>query len=259
MELTGKRIIITGGASGIAASAVRGLVAGGARVASIDVATDAGAQVVATANAAGGAGLATFHTASVVDRPGFFAAVDAAVQVMGGLDGLIHAAGVQQYKPAEDLDDDDWDRVMGINARGTMIANQAVFPHLKANGGGRIVNFASAAGLVGLPGAPHYSASKGAVLGWTRALAQAWAQHGITVNAVAPAMWTAMYDATRGRLSPDELVAHDAMMARAIPLGGRLGDPDIDMTPVLAFLVGDGARFITGQTLPVDGGTAMTR
>ncbi len=258
MELTGKRIIITGGASGIAASAVRGLVARGARIASIDVSTEAGEWIVSMANAAG-PGYATFHTASVVDRAGFLAAVEQAVQVMGGLDGLIHSAGVQQYKPAEDLNDDDWDRVVGINARGTMIANQTVFAHLKANGGGSIVNFASAAGLVGLPGASHYSASKGAVLGWTRAVAQAWAQHGITVNAVAPAMWTAMYDATRGQLTAAELLAHDAMMARAIPLGGKLGDPDTDMTPVLAFLVGDGARFITGQTLPVDGGTVMTR
>lgn len=258
MGLTGKRVIVTGGASGIAASAVRGLVAAGARVASIDVSADAGEKVVAEANAAG-PGSASFHTASVSDRAAMFPAVDEAVAAMGGLDALIHAAGVQQYKPAEDLDDADWERVVGINARGTMIANQAVFAHLKANGGGRIVNFASAAGIKGLPGCAHYSASKGAVLGWTRAVAQEWATHNITVNAVAPGIWTAMYDRTRSRLNEAELAAHDAAMARAVPLGGKLGNADTDMTPVLVFLVGDGARFITGQTLPVDGGAVMVR
>ena len=258
MDLTGKRVIVTGGASGIAASAVRGLVAAGAAVASIDVSADAGRQVAAEANAVG-PGTASFHEASVGDRAAMASAVDAAIVQLGGLDALIHAAGIQQYKPAETLDDADWDRVVGINARGTMIANQLVFPHLKANGGGRIVNFASAAGMTGLPGCAHYAASKGAVLAWTRTLAQEWGPHGIAVNAVAPGMWTAMYDKTRGGLNREQLAAHDAMMARLVPLGGRLGDPDTDMTPVLLFLVSDAARFITGQTLPVDGGMVLAR
>lgn len=258
MDLTGKRVIVTGGASGIAASAVHGLVAAGARVASIDVSAEAGREVATRASAAG-PGSASFHQASVADRTTMAAAVAAAVAELGGLDALIHAAGVQQYKPAESLDDDDWDRIVGINARGTMIANQTVFPHLKANGGGRIVNFASAAGMTGLAGCAHYAASKGAVLAWTRTVAQEWGPHGIAVNAVAPGMWTTMYEKTRAGMGAEQLSAHDAMMARLIPLGGRLGDPDIDMTPVLLFLVSDGARFINGQTLPVDGGMVLSR
>ena len=257
MDLTGKRVIVTGGASGIAASAVRGLTAAGAAVASIDL-SDAGHAVAAQATATG-PGKASFHQANVADRPAMASAVTAAVAELGGLDALIHAAAVQQYKPAETLEDDDWDRVVGINARGTMIANQLVFPHLMANGGGRIVNFASAAGMTGLAGCAHYAASKGAVLGWTRTLAQEWGPHGISVNAVAPGMWTAMYDKTRAGMTPEQLAAHDAMMARMIPLGGRLGDPDADMTPVLLFLVSDAARFINGQTLPVDGGMVLSR
>lgn len=258
MDLTARRVIVTGGASGIAASAVRGLVAAGAHVASIDVSADLGEQVVAEANAAG-PGSASFHVASVSDRPAMTAAVEAAVARLAGLDALIHAAGVQQYKPAEELDDADWDRVVGINARGTMIANQLAFPHLKANGGGRIVNFASAAGMIGLNGCAHYAASKGAVLAWTRTIAQEWGKYGIAANVVAPGMWTAMYQKTRDGMAPDQLAIHDAGMARMIPLGGKLGDPDADMTPVLLFLVSDGARFINGQTLPVDGGMVLAR
>ncbi len=257
MDLTSKRVIVTGGASGIAASAVRGLAAAGATVASIDVATEAGQHVAAQASAAG-PGKASFHAASVADRAAMQAAVTVAVAEMGGLDALIHAAGVQQYKPAETLDDDDWDRIFDINARGTMIANQAVFPHLKATGG-RIVNFASAAGMRGLRGCAHYAASKGAVLAWTRTVAQEWGAYGITVNAVAPGMWTAMYEKTRGGMDDEQLAAHDVTMGRMIPLGGKLGDPDSDMTPVLLFLVSDGARFITGQTLLVDGGMVLSR
>lgn len=258
MDLTGKRVIVTGGASGIAASAVRGLAAAGAVVASIDVSAEPGRQVAAEASAAG-PGKASFHEASVTDRQGMEAAITAAVTELGGLDALIHAAGIQQYKPAEDLDDTDWDRIVGINARGTMVANQAVFAHLKANGGGRIVNFASAAGMTGLAGCAHYAASKGAVLGWTRTIAQEWGRYGITANAVSPGMWTAMYQKTRDGMTPEQLAAHDAMMARLIPLGGKLGDPDTDMTPVLLFLVSDAARFLNGQTLQVDGGMVLSR
>ena len=139
-----------------------------------------------------------------------------------------------------------------------MIANQAAFPYLKDRGG-RIINFASAAGAVGLRGCAHYSASKGAVLAWTRTIAQEWGHYGISANAIAPGMWTPMYDATRAGMTPEQLEAHDRGMTMMIPLGGRLGDADSDMAPVLVFLASDASRFITGQTLAVDGGLMMVR
>ncbi len=253
-----KRIIVTGGAGGIGASAVRALVTAGASVTSIDVAKAAGERTVAEANAVG-PGRAWFFEANVADRAATVAAVEAGVAAMEGLDGLVHAAGIQQYKPAEELTDEDWDAVMNVNARGTMIVNQAVFAHLKANGGGRIVNFASGAGMTGVRGCAHYSASKGAVLAWTRVIAQDWGCHGISANCIAPGMWTPMYQKTRDRKSREELAAHDAGMRMMIPLGGQLGDPDRDLGPVLVFLMSEGACFITGQTIPVDGGLTMVR
>ncbi len=248
--LAGKRIIVTGAGRGIGASAARALAEAGARVTGLDIST--------VETPASNAGRLTHGVCDVSSRASTTAAVDRAVAEMGGLDVLIHVAGLQRYTPAEEITDDEWDLVLGVNAKGTMITNQAAFPHLKDRGG-RIVNFASAAGALGLRGCAHYAASKGAVLAWTRTIAQEWGRYGIAANAVAPGMWTPMYDTTRAGMSPEQLEAHDRGMAMMIPLGGRLGDPDTDMAPVLVFLASDAARFITGQTLAVDGGLMMVR
>ena len=247
LSLAGKRVIVTGAARGIGASAVRALSAAGAQVSAFDLAEDVDFH-----------GTATYAACDVSDRAQTVAAFDDAASRMGGLDALVHSAGIQQYISAEAITDADWDLVVGVNARGTMITNQAAFTHMKA-GGGRIINFASAAGALGLRGCAHYAASKGAVLAWTRTVAQEWAQYGIRANAIAPGMSTPMNDATRARLNPEQLAAYDEKMAQVIPLGGKLGDPDTDLSPVLVFLIGDGAHFITGQTLAVDGGLMMVR
>lgn len=253
MNIAGKRVIVTGSASGIGASGIGALVAAGAHVAALDLADEAGIAIAAAAGKAG-PGSAFYLRCDVSDRAEVEAVFGAAVRQLGGLDTLINIAGVERKSAAEDISQQEWDLMFDVNARGTLNTNQAAFGHLRAGGGGAIVNFASAAGVLGVPGLAHYSASKAAVLGWTRTAAKEWGRHGITVNAVAPAMWTPMYEAFRARLDQPALAAHDQMMAGLIPLGGRLGEPDRDMAPVLLFLVSDGARFITGQTLAVDGG-----
>lgn len=255
MDLIGRKIIVTGVARGIGAATVRAYVAAGAVVAAFDVLDDEGRAVVEAANAAG-QGRAFYRHCDVASRAETRAAVDAAVGEMGGLDALVNIAGVERTAPAETIDDDHWDLMFETNARGVMNTNQAVFPHLKARGG-QIINFGSGAGVRGMAGGAAYSAAKGAVLAWTRTVAQEWARYGITVNAMAPGMWTPMYEAHRARMSPEELAAHDVGMAQRIPIGGKLGDPDTQMAPVMVFLVTDGAKFITGQTLPVDGGMMM--
>ena len=251
--LANKKIIVTGAARGIGASATRALAAAGAMVTGLDLSGPPADTAESPPSS-----VFAYETCDVSSRASTRAAVDRAVAAMGGLDVLIHAAGVQRYTPAEAITDEEWELVVGVNARGTMTAIQAVFPHLRDRGG-RIVNFASAAGALGLRGCAHYAASKGAVLAWTRTIAQEWGPYGISVNAIAPGMWTPMYDATRAGMTPDQLEAHDRGMAMLIPLGGRLGDPDADMAPVLVFLASDASRFITGQTLAVDGGLMMVR
>ena len=256
-SLIGKRVVVTGGAQGIGASAVRAFVAAGAGVVSMDVLEDEGTRVARDADS-GGAGSARFVACDVSDRPSVTAAFDEAARELGGLDALVHVAGVERAAPAEEITDADWALTMDVNLRGTFLTNQAVFPHLKS-AGGRIVNFASGAALYPYLRGAHYSASKAGVIAWTRTIAHEWGRYGISAVAVNPAMWTPMYQAHRERLSPEELDAHDREKAIRVPLGGRLGDPDEDLAPVLVFLVGDGARFMTAQVIAVDGGMVPLR
>ncbi|KRE98141.1 short-chain dehydrogenase [Nocardioides sp. Soil777] len=250
-DLTGRRIIVTGGASGMGAGLVRALPAMGASVVSLDLNAEVGSTIAGEA----GAG---FATCDVTDPVSVETAVSEAVTQLGGLDVLIHAAGVAPGSPAAEMSLDHWRSAMDINATGTFLTNQAVFPHMK-EGGGAIIDFASAAGMGGYPGKAAYAAAKGAVLGWVRSIAVEWAQFGITVNAIAPAIWTPMYDTTRAAMTPEQLVVHDEGMARSIPLGGRLGDVELDFVPVMAFLASGGARFMTGQVFAIDGGGTMVR
>lgn len=250
--LKDRRIIVTGGAQGIGAATVRALVAAGAHVASFDLVDDLGREVAAAAGKQG-PGSARYLRCDVARRGETKAAIDTAVGILGGLDGLIHVAGLLRQAPAEELDDDHWDLVLNVNARGTMNLNQGVFPHLKTRGG-RIVNFASSAALRGMPGAAAYASAKGAVLGWSRTVAQEWGKYDITVNIVLPFMLTPMYHQAQSSLTPEEKAAQDAFVSAQVPIGGGPGNPDRDIAPVMVFLMSDGARFISGQTLSINGG-----
>jgi len=249
--LKDRRIIITGGASGMGESLVRAFPGLGAEVVSLDVSEREGQEIAEASNA-------RFVRCDVAEQSSVEAAIAQAVDTLGGLDVLIHAAGIAPGGAAEEISLETWNRVMSINATGTFLTNQAAFRYLKGDGG-QIINFASAAGVQGLKNKAAYSASKGAVVAWTRTAAQEWAKYNITVNAMAPAIWTPMYDKTRASMTAEQLAAHDAYMATAVPLGGKLGDVEKDFVPVLAFFSGTGARFMTGQVFPVDGGTLMMR
>ena len=251
------RIIVTGGASGMGAGAVRGFAADGADVISCDLAEQAGRQIADEVTATG-PGRARFLRCDVAEEESVNRAFAEAVDLLGGLDVLVHAAGIAPGGPAAELDVAEWDRVLAVNSRGTFLTNRAAYRVMAARGG-RIINFASAAGVNGYPGKAHYAASKGAVVAWTRTAAVEWASTGITVNALAPAIWTPMYDKTRAAMRPDRLAAHDAQLAVRMPIGGRLGDIQRDLMPVLRFIASEGSRFMTGQVFPVDGGMLMMR
>lgn len=250
-SLEGRRIVITGGSSGMGAGMVRAFPSLGAKVVSLDRDEARGAAI---ARASG----ADFVAVDVTDKASVQNAFRTATAKLGGLDVLVHAAGIAPFSPSEDFPVDTWHDVMSVNALGTVLTNQAAFAAMKEQGGA-ILNFASFAGVTGLPLKSAYAASKGAVLAWTRTVAQEWGPFNITVNAIAPAIWTAMFDETRSKLTPEALAELDARFARDIPLGGKLGDIERDFVPVMAFYCSRGARFITGQTIAIDGGKLMAR
>jgi NAD(P)-dependent dehydrogenase (short-subunit alcohol dehydrogenase family) len=259
MELEGKRIIITGAARGMGAATVRAFVGAGATVTAMDLADDLGQEVVAAANA-DGPGHATYRHIDVADRASVESAFEATVDEMSRLDVLAHPAAIQRSDAAEDVTDEDWDRMFAINVRGTMLTNQAAFKAMRAGGnGGSIINFGSISGLRPEPSAPAYSASKGAVHSWTRTAAAAWGPSGVRVNAILPAIATPMYEEALSRLTPEQAEAHRWQNEESIAMGKKYGDPDRDLAPVMVFFASDASRFITGQLIPVDGGQTNVR
>ncbi len=250
-DLTGRKIIITGGTSGMGEALVKAFPALGAKVAFW------GRNVVAGERLTKETG-ATFVRTEVSSKIKVDEAMKKSVDLLGGVDVFVHAAGIAPGGPAEDITEETWASVMGTNATGTYLTNTSVFPYMKENGG-HIINFTSAGGIQGYKGKAAYAASKGAVTAWTRSVAMEWAQYNIRVNMIAPTIWTPMYDKTRASMTPEQLKAHDAYMASAIPLGGKLGDSQKDFAPIMAFLASEDAHYLTGQVICIDGGTLMMR
>jgi NAD(P)-dependent dehydrogenase (short-subunit alcohol dehydrogenase family) len=244
--LHGRRILVTGGATGIGAAAVQAL-------------NEAGASVVAT-----------YHRTPPPEHAGVSwvqcdvrdsAAVDAMVagagETLGGLDVLLHAAGLWQPGIPGQITGDDIDFLVDTNIKATIFTNQAAYAVMRKDGGGRIINFGSGEAVMGSPISALYAATKGAVAAWTRSIAKAWAVEGVTAVALAPAMQTPGADRLRDFLGPEMSEVIDQQIKATIPLGGALGDPARDLGPVLVFLASEGSRFITGQLIAVDGGLVM--
>jgi NAD(P)-dependent dehydrogenase (short-subunit alcohol dehydrogenase family) len=257
MELVGKRIIVTGSAQGIGQAVVEAFVAQGARVYALDMNEVLGTQSVEAANRKG-PGSAVFLKVDVSNRESVDAAFSTAVDDLGGLDVLAHVAGVHRHAPTHDVPDELLNWIFAVNVNGTIYTNSAAYRVMKGSGG-TIINFGSESGLTAEANNAVYGASKAAVHTWTRSVAREWGRYGIRVNAVLPYVVTPMYTQFRAALSPEELAAHDLSTAEQIPLGGKFGDPAVDLAPVLVFLAGEGSKFITGQLLPVDGGLISVR
>ncbi|MET4140983.1 SDR family oxidoreductase [Pedobacter sp. UYP1] len=258
-RLKGKKIIVTGGAQGIAESIVRVYVAEGADVISLDVNDALGDKVTKEANAKG-PGTATYYHCDVSNRSEVESVFKKAIQKLGGkLDVLAHIAGIQKHAPLDNIPTDLYEALFKINVLGTFNTNGVAYHYMKANGGGSIINFGSRSGLTAEVNNALYGATKGAVHTWTRSVAREWGPDGIRVNAVLPYMVTPMYEKFREALSVEDLESHDRDTKVAIPLGGKFGDPTKDLGPVMVFLASDDSHFISGQLVPVDGGMESVR
>jgi len=148
--------------------------------------------------------------------------------------------------------------MISVNLTGTFLVNQAAFPHLKDKGG-VILNFGSDTGLIPYAYAAHYAATKGAVIAWTRSIAAAWGKYNIRANSMVPAIRTEMYEKHCKSMPPEELAWHQEDIRTHMMIRGELGDPMEDFAPVVLFMLSEGAKFITGQLISVNGGLGVTR
>lgn len=243
--MTQRVALVTGASYGIGAAAAITLARDGCDVAVADLRRDTLSDTVAKIEALGTRALAV--ELDLRDQAGIEASVATTVASLGGLDILVNNAGVPQRKAALDVTRADWGLVMEVNLAGTFFMSQAAGRHWITSGkGGAIVSVASTHGLVGLAMSTTYGVSKAGISHMTRMLAIEWAQHGIRVNAIAPA---STETPTRTGLSDPS--KRDLFLSR-IPLN-RFGSAQ-DMAEAIAYLAGDKAGFVTGQTLVVDGG-----
>ena len=243
--------LVTGASRGIGKAIAVGLAARGYAVAINDIERQRKElQAVAAAIAADG-GTALPVVADVSKKAEVQEMVEAVTAKFGRIDAIVNNAGILIAGSVEELPEESWDAVLDVNAKGTFLVTQAVLPVMKAQGYGRVVNIASIGGKHGAPMQAHYSASKAAIMGFTRVLAQEVGEHGITANCVCPGIiYTDM-----GRVNLDDPAVRE--MWREKTAMRRIGDPE-DVVGTVAFFASDDAAFVTGQSLNVDGGIVLS-
>jgi 3-oxoacyl-[acyl-carrier protein] reductase len=249
MQLADKVAVITGAARGLGRAYAEALAAEGAAIVAADLndCTD----TVAAVESAGGR--AASSTVDVSDAASCEAMASLAMDAFGRVDVLVNNAALYAgLKGArfERLDEEQWDRVMQVNIKGTWLTSRAVVDHMRAGGGGSIINIASLAAVFGLPYGLDYVASKAAVIGMTRGMARELGSDHIRVNAVAPS--AVMTEGT------EEFFGEKFEKAKAVIASNQLIPRNLeteDLTGTIVYLASDASRFVTGQTHMVDGGS----
>ena len=248
-NLDGKTALVTGGGSGIGRATSLAYAQEGARVVVADVNVEGGEETVQLIKEAGGEAILVH--ADVAKPEDTQAMVAQAVEAFGSLDCAFNNAGISggtDRRLTADYLEEDWDRVVGINLKGVWLCMKAEIPQMLKQGGGAIVNTASVAGLVGIPGTVAYVAAKHGVTGLTKAAALEYAKSGIRVNAVCPGyIQTPM---VQGIFVENE--GFEERVASRHPIG-RLGEPS-EIAAAVIWLSSDAASFVTGHNMPVDGG-----
>jgi 2-dehydro-3-deoxy-D-gluconate 5-dehydrogenase len=245
-DLTGRVAIVTGGNRGLGLGMARGLARAGAAIA---VAARDRAKSEAAVEELRAIGVrCEFYPVHVSSRDGCHEMVEAVVAELGRCDILINNAGTTIRKRPELISEDEWRQVLDVNLGGTLFCAQAVYPHMKAAGGGKIVNIGSMYSIFGAPLVAPYAASKGGVAQLTRSLAAAWAADNIQVNAILPG-W---HDTDLTRSAREQIAGLNELVLTRTP-AGRWGAPD-DLAGAAVFLASAASDFVTGALLPVDGG-----
>jgi NAD(P)-dependent dehydrogenase (short-subunit alcohol dehydrogenase family) len=258
VSLAGKVAVLTGAGAGIGRAAALELGAAGAALVLVDVDED-GLEQTAAAAAEAGAGEVRRRVADVADEASARGYVELALEELGGIDVLFNNAGIEgavgefaAYEAA------DFDRVIAVNLRGAFLAIRQALPAMIAGGGGSIVNTASMAGLLGLPGTVAYNAAKAGVVNMTKTAAAEGGPHGVRANAICPGLIeTRMIRSLIGEFGPDDTDAQRRQMTAMIPLG-RFGEA-AEVARVVRFLADEDSSYVNGATITIDGGITATR
>ena len=251
MRLDGRVAMVTGGAGGIGSAIFEALAAAGARVAVTDLDVSRAEEVAAEVGGRHGADLVGVG-ADVADSAAIHAALARITDELGPVDVLVNNAGIDRIQPFVESSEETWNLLLRVNLKGPIVCTRAVLDGMLERRYGRIVMIASDAGRVGSSGQAVYSATKGGVIAFTKAVAREVAKAGVTVNCVCPGPTNTRLLAQVAEASPK---LYDSL-TRAIPLR-RIAEPG-DIAPAVAFLASDAAGYITGQTLSVSGGLTMS-
>jgi NAD(P)-dependent dehydrogenase (short-subunit alcohol dehydrogenase family) len=247
--MDGKRVLFLGGASGIGAATIRLFAERGAAIVFGDIQTERGEALAGEIRDAGGK--ISFHQADATSEADVARLASAAASELGGLDVFVSIAGIASASPIEDMPVEMWEQVMDVNAKSCFLGAKHSVPHLKAAGGGVIVNTASIAGLRGMgSGSAHYAASKGAVIGFSRALSAELAPT-IRVNCICPGHTKTGFNDPFFNIRGGYEVFLQAMPS--IIALQREAEPE-EIAKAMLFLASDASSFITGTALVVDGG-----
>ncbi len=239
--------VVTGAASGIGEGVARRLASDGHAVALLDFDGDGVRRVAAALTGEGPTAVA--YEADVADRDAVARVYEAVRHDLGPVTIVVTSAGIEAFDPIVSLSAEKWDRVLAVNLTGTFTCLQLAVPDMIEAGWGRIVTISSSSAQSGAPNMAHYVASKGGVIGLTKAFARELALHGITANTIPPTI----VDTPMARKGETEgYVPSVAVMSKMIPLG-RAGTPD-DIASACSYLCSNEAGYITGQIIGVNGG-----
>jgi 3-oxoacyl-[acyl-carrier protein] reductase len=245
--LRDRTAFVTGAGSGIGRAIAKTFAENGANVTIADINMEAANHVADEIRASGGSAVAVQTDVSSAESVA--GAVQATVKAFGGIDILVNNAGICPLSTLENISLDEWNRVLAVDLTGAFICAKAVIPYLKESRHGRIINIGSVAGRIGgISVGAHYSVSKAGIMCLTKVLAKALAKYGITANSISPGT-------TETALTADWSAETKENLRRQIPLG-RLGQPE-DTAVAALYLASDGASYVTGGTLDVNGGLVM--
>jgi NAD(P)-dependent dehydrogenase (short-subunit alcohol dehydrogenase family) len=249
MQLQGKVAIITGAATGIGRATALLFAKEGASVVVADINEDDAQRTVADIEDKGGS--ARFVQTDVSEAEDVQALMERSAEEMGGIDVIVNNAGAQRSGAVTEFEESEWDLLMRVNPRSCFLGAKYGVPYLRERGGGSIVNVSSLAGLKGGPGMTAYSASKGAIIAFTRALAEELAPDNIRANSVCPGWIDTPFNEPAiefmgGRAQQEEMVQ------QTVPLK-RQGTPE-EIAPGILYLASDASSYVTGQELVIDGG-----